>query len=123
VVSSLRGTDGYAHLALAPASMLIEVPNDLALRDAVALLADWRTALLAIRSVRLAAGERVLVLPAGGGVGNLLVQLAHSAAAIVIAGAGGERKLELARHLAQISRSTTAARTGTSRLTPSTSTS
>ena len=99
VVSSLSGSGGYAQLAIAPASALIEVPNDLALRDAVALLADGRTALLAIRSVRLAAGERVLILPAGGGVGNLLVQLAHRAAAIVLAAAGAERKLELARAL------------------------
>lgn len=99
VVSSLRGTGGYAQLALAPAASVIEVPKDLALRDAVALLADGRTALLATRWVRLAAGERVLILPAGGSVGSLLVQLAHSAGAIVLAAAGSERKLELARSL------------------------
>ncbi len=99
VICSLRGGGGYAQLALAPASALIEVPDDLALRDAVALVADGRTALLAIRSLRPAAGERVLVLPAGGGVGSLLVQLAHNQAAIVLAAAGGHRKLDLARSL------------------------
>lgn len=99
VVSSLRGSGGYAQLARAQAAVLVEVPDELPLPDAVALLADGRTALLAIRSVRLVAGERVLVLPAGGGVGNLLVQLAHRVGAIVLAAAGGERKLELARAL------------------------
>jgi NADPH:quinone reductase len=99
VVSSLRGTGGYAQLALAQASAPIEVPGDLALGHAVAVLADGRTALLAVRSVQPAAGERVLVLPAGGGLGSLLVQLLDDSAATVLAAAGGERKLELARSL------------------------
>lgn len=45
VMASLNGTGGYAERVVAPASRLIEVPDGLALRDAVALLADGRTAL------------------------------------------------------------------------------
>jgi NADPH2:quinone reductase len=45
VVASLNGTGGYAERVLSPAARLIEVPDALAMRDAVALLADGRTAL------------------------------------------------------------------------------
>jgi NADPH:quinone reductase len=41
----------------------------------------------------------VLVEAAAGGVGTLLVQLAHAAGAEVVAAAGGERKLAVAREL------------------------
>jgi NADPH2:quinone reductase len=99
VVSSLRGTGGYAERAVAPAEALIGVPEAVPLRDAVALLADGRTALLALRAATPGRGETVLVLAAGGGVGSLLVQLAHEAGARVLAAAGSERKRELARSL------------------------
>lgn len=99
VVSSLRGTGGYAERAVAPAHALIDVPEGLALADAVALLADGRTALLARAGAQLHPGETALVTAAGGGVGSLLVQLAADAGAQVVAAAGGDRKLELARSL------------------------
>jgi NADPH2:quinone reductase len=41
----------------------------------------------------------VLVLGAGGGLGSLLVQLAHGAGARVIGAARGKRKLDLAKEL------------------------
>ena len=42
VVASLNGTGGYAERAVATASALIRIPDELATRDAVALLADGR---------------------------------------------------------------------------------
>jgi NADPH:quinone reductase len=45
VVASLAGTGGYAERAVADAHQLVEVPDRVELRDAVALLADGRTAL------------------------------------------------------------------------------
>jgi NADPH:quinone reductase len=42
VVASLNGTGGYAERAVVDAQRLIEVPDGLALREAVALLADGR---------------------------------------------------------------------------------
>jgi NADPH:quinone reductase len=99
VVSSLRGFGGYAERALAPAAALLDVPAGVALRDAVALLADGRTALLALRAAAPTAGQTVLILAAAGGVGSLLVQLARAGGARVVAAAGGERKLALAREL------------------------
>ena len=99
VVASLNGTGGYAERAVSPASRLIEVPDGLALRDAVALLADGRTALAVARQAALRAGETVLVEAAGGGVGTLLVQIARQAGARVVALASQPRKLALARDL------------------------
>ena len=61
------------------------MPDGFALDDAVALLADGRTATMLVRAAALRPGERVLVEAAAGGVGTLLVQLALAAGATVIA--------------------------------------
>ena len=66
VVASLNGTGGYAERAVTSASHLIRVPDGLATRDAVALLADGRTALALAGRAGLQAGETVLVEAAGG---------------------------------------------------------
>ena len=99
VVASLNGTGGYAERAVSPVARLIGVPDDLATREALALLADGRTALALVRHADLRAGETVLVEAAGGGVGTLLVQIARRAGARVVALAGQPRKLALARDL------------------------
>jgi len=99
VVAGLGGSGGYAERAVAAAQRLVEVPDGLALRDAVALLADGRTALSLVHRAQPRAGEVVLVEAAAGGVGTLLVQLARDAGARVVALAGGERKLAVAREL------------------------
>jgi len=99
VVASLNGTGGYAERAVSPVAQLIGIPDDLATREAVALLADGRTALALVRHADLRAGETVLVEAAGGGVGTLLVQIARRAGARVVALAGQPRKLALARDL------------------------
>jgi NADPH:quinone reductase len=99
VVSSTGGTGAYAERVAVPASALLDVPDGLAMRDAVALLADGRTALGLLARAEVRTEEAVLVEAAGGGVGSLLVQLAADAGARVIAAAGGERKLELAQEL------------------------
>jgi NADPH2:quinone reductase len=99
VVASLNGTGGYAERVVCSASRLIEVPDGVALRDAVALLADGRTALALARRAGLRQGDTVLVEAAAGGVGTLLVQLARNAGARVVALAGQPRKLAIARDL------------------------
>jgi len=99
VVASLNGTGGYAERAVSPVARLIGIPDDLATREAVALLADGRTALALVRHADLRAGETVLVEAAGGGVGTLLVQIARRAGTRVVALAGQPRKLALARDL------------------------
>ncbi|MCG5218723.1 zinc-binding dehydrogenase [Streptosporangium soli] len=99
VISSTGGSGGYAERAAVDAAGLFEVPGGLALDDALALLADGRTAMMLVKAAEPAAGERVLVEAAAGGVGSLLVQLARAAGAEVVAAAGGTRKVELAREL------------------------
>jgi NADPH:quinone reductase len=99
VVASLNGTGGYAERAVSSVDRLIGVPDGLTTRDAVALLADGRTALALAGRADLRAGETVLVEAAGGGVGTLLVQIARRAGARVVAVAGQPRKLALARDL------------------------
>ena len=97
VVTGLTGTGGYAEQAAAASARLIKVPDQLDLRDAVALLADGRTALALMKLAQIRRGDTVLVEAAAGGVGTLLVQLARNAGARVIALAGQERKLATAR--------------------------
>jgi NADPH2:quinone reductase len=99
VVTSTGGSGGYAERVAVEATGLIAVPDGLGLAEAVALLADGRTALSLMRSAAVRAGETVLVEAAAGGVGSLLVQLARAAGASVVAAAGGERKLKLAAEL------------------------
>jgi len=99
VVASLNGTGGYAERVVSSASRLIEVPDAVTMRNAVALLADGRTALALAARAGLRAGETVLVEAAAGGVGTLLVQIARNAGARVVALAGQPRKLALARDL------------------------
>lgn len=97
VVSNTGGSGAYAERAAVAASDVLEVPEGLALEDAVALMADGRTAMMLAEAAGLRAGERVLVEAAAGGVGTLLVQLARARGATVVAAAGGERKLQVAR--------------------------
>src|SRR5438067_12507939 len=99
VVTSTGGSGGYAERVAVDAAGVIAVPDGLALRDAVALLADGRTAIALMRAATVREGETVLVEAAAGGVGSLLVQLASAAGARVVAAAGGARKLEVARRL------------------------
>lgn len=99
VIASLTGAGGYAERAVIAAGRVIEVPAEVSLRDATALLADGRTAVGLTRRAAIRAADVVLVEAAAGGVGTLLVQLARNAGARVIALASDERKLTVARDL------------------------
>ena len=99
VVTTTGGSGGYAERVAVDVDALVEVPVPLALSDAVALLADGRTAVGLVDVAGPRPGATVLVEAAAGGVGGLLVQLAHAAGAVVIAAAGSARKVEAARDL------------------------
>ncbi len=99
VIASTGGSGGYAERVAVDEAALYDVPDGMALDDAVALLADGRTATMLARAAGIAAGERVLVLAAAGGVGTLLIQLAHGAGALVVGAVGSDRKLPLVRSL------------------------
>ncbi len=97
VVADTGEGGGYAEQTVAPAEGLIPVPDRLGLPEAAALLHDGRTALGLAEAAQAQPGEWVLVTAAGGGLGVLLVQLAHAAGARVIGAARGKEKLDLAR--------------------------
>ncbi len=99
VVTNTHDGGGYAERAVAPAEGLIPMPDGLGLREAAALLHDGTTALGLVEGARIRRGEWVLVVAAAGGLGILLVQLAHAAGARVVGAARGKRKLDLAREL------------------------
>jgi D-arabinose 1-dehydrogenase-like Zn-dependent alcohol dehydrogenase len=99
VVTSTGGSGGYAQRCAVPAAGLIPVLGPLPTDEALALLADGRTALALTDAAGPRPGETVLVEAAAGGVGSLLVQLAKRAGARVVALAGGPRKLAVAREL------------------------
>jgi NADPH2:quinone reductase len=82
-----------AELVAVPLAHLIALPDDIDHDTAAALLLQGLTAqFLTKDSHAVQAGETVLVHAAGGGVGQLLVQLAHAKGARVIALASSEDK-------------------------------
>jgi NADPH:quinone reductase-like Zn-dependent oxidoreductase len=86
-------------LALALESTLAEKPEALSFEEAAAIPMGGLTALQALRDHgELAAGERVLILGASGGVGHLTVQIAGIVGARVAAVASG-RNQEFLREL------------------------
>ena len=98
VVTTTDG-GGYAERAVAPAGGLVAVPDGLGSPAAAALLQVGPAALRLIEAAALEPGGWVLVTAAGGGLGSLLVRMAATAGARVVAAARGERKLGLAREL------------------------
>jgi len=95
------GSGAYAQYAVVPAESAIAIPHGL---DPIKIVALWLQGLTAASSLkhagRVAKGETVLIEAAGGGVGTLAVQLAKFyGAGMVIAAAGGDDKLEIAKRL------------------------
>ncbi|MDN5917734.1 MAG: zinc-binding dehydrogenase [Pseudonocardia sp.] len=90
---------GYAERVPAETTALVPVPDGLGLPEATALLDDGTTALALLERTPVRPGEHVLVLPAAGGLGSLLVQMAASAGATVIGAARGSAKADLVRSL------------------------
>jgi NADPH:quinone reductase-like Zn-dependent oxidoreductase len=87
-------TDGAtAEYVLAPAAVLTAAPSGIPLAQAAALpstgLSAWQSL---FELADLKAGQRLLVLGAGGAVGGYAVQLAHRAGAYVVASAGPRSK-------------------------------
>ena len=84
---------GLAELCRARAHQLIRIPDDVDYVAAAALPCAYGTARrMMLAQGRVAAGEKVLILGASGGVGVCCVQLAKLVGATVIACAGTEAK-------------------------------
>jgi len=84
---------GLAELCRARAHQLVRIPDGVSFADAAALPVAYGTALrMMSTNGHVAAGEKVLILGASGGVGVCCVQLAKLAGAEVIACAGTDIK-------------------------------
>lgn len=92
VVSTTGGSGGYAEQVTVDALLPIAIPDPVPMRDAVALLADGRTALALARTAKIEPGDTVIIEAAAGGVGSCLTQLAAAAGATVIAAVGSDAK-------------------------------
>ncbi|MDX6262858.1 MAG: NADPH:quinone reductase, partial [Kribbellaceae bacterium] len=87
----------HAEIGVAAVAELIEVPAELNLETAVAASGDGFTTLLLEQLSPDLQGKEVLITAAAGGMGVLLVQVAHKAGAHVIAAARGQAKLDLVK--------------------------
>lgn len=86
-----RGHGAYAEYVVAPARALVRKPSALTHEEAAALPLAGLTAWQALtETADVAAGDRVLVTGATGGVGHLAVQVAGARGAHVVALASGE---------------------------------
>lgn len=94
--ASVQGS--YAEYAIVPAWRLISIPADVDASQAVAVMVQGMTAhYLTFSTYPLKAGETALVHAAGGGTGQLLVQVAKHCGARVIGTVSTEEKAALAR--------------------------
>src|SRR5437870_513221 len=93
------GTLGsYAEYAAVPADRLVRIPQGVSEREAAAAMLQGMTAhYLSHDTYPLKRGETALVHAAAGGVGLLLVQMAHNIGARVIGTVSTEEKAQLAR--------------------------
>ncbi len=83
---SLCGLGGFADAVVVPATAAVPVPDELDAPRAAAFIQSFCTARFALtQRARLEADERVLVLGAGGGVGQATVAVARAAGAHVAA--------------------------------------
>jgi NADPH:quinone reductase len=88
----------YAEYAAVPADRLVPIPQGVSEREAAGVMLQGMTAhYLSHDTYPLKKGETALVHAAAGGVGLLLVQMAHNIGARVIATVSTEEKAKLAR--------------------------
>ncbi|MGW6741578.1 quinone oxidoreductase family protein [Streptomyces sp. NPDC055025] len=99
VVGTAPTGGGYSELAVLPAGAAQTIPDGLGDHEALALFGQGLVAVGVTEVADIQPKDVVLVEAAAGGVGSLLVQLAKNAGAEVIALAGSEKKLALAKQL------------------------
>lgn len=97
-VAYAQSSGAYAEYAVVPARTLVPVPDGISAQQAAAVLLQGMTAhYLCYSTYPLRAGETALIHAAAGGVGLLLVQMAHGLGARIIATVSTEEKAQLAR--------------------------
>jgi NADPH:quinone reductase len=90
----------YAEYTVVKANNAATIPEALSTRDAGVLAVDGVTALDGLdKTLKLKAGESILILGASGGIGHLAVQLAKRMKARVLAVASGQDGVEFVKRL------------------------
>lgn len=96
IVTTMTGA--FAEKVVAPAAMLMPMPDAMSFEVGAGFTITYATSYHALKDrANLKAGETVLVLGAAGGVGLATVQLAKAMGAKVIAAASSDAKLEVCR--------------------------
>lgn len=99
-VLGYRSDGGYAEQVVVPVQNLIAIPDAIGFVEAAAFPLVFLTAWhMLVTRAKLRAGEGVLVLGAGSGVGQAAIQIAWRHGARVFATAGNDEKLAKAREL------------------------
>jgi NADPH2:quinone reductase len=99
-VAAFAGLGGFATHAVAPAAVMMPLPQGFGFEDAAAFLCTYGTTHHAlVDRAGLQAGETVLVLGAAGGVGTAAIQVAKAVGARVIAAASSDDKCALCRRI------------------------
>lgn len=97
-VIALSWTGGLAERVCVGVGELVRLPETVGFDAGAAMVMAYGTAALALDTeARLQAGETVLVLGGGGGVGGAAIDIAKARGATVIAAASGADKLALCR--------------------------
>ncbi len=88
----------YAESVAIPVRSLVAIPADMGFDVAAGLVVNHHTVHYALaRRGHLQAGENVLVMGAGGGIGSAAVQVSKGLGARVIAGVAGEHEVPVAK--------------------------
>lgn len=90
---------GHAEKVLAPATHVFPLPDGVDIVEAAAVPVAFLTAWYACARAEVAAGDRVVVTAAAGGVGSALLQVLRERRAKVIALVGAEAKIAPCREL------------------------
>ncbi len=99
-VLGYQSDGGYAELVTVPAANAVPLPEAIDFITAAAFPLSFLTAWHMLHTrARLVDGETVLVVAAGSGVGQAAVQLAKAAGARVIATAGSDAKVAMAKSI------------------------
>lgn len=99
-VMATPGLGAFAEFAAVPAKGLRKIPDNMDFPTAAAFPMVYTTSYYALKQrAQLQAGETLLVLGAGGGVGMAAVELGKIMGARVVAAAGSEEKLAFAQKL------------------------
>ena len=92
------GQGSFAEYARASQSTLVRKPSNVGFEAAAAVPVSATTALVGVRAAKIEAGQKVLIIGAGGGVGSYAVQLAREIGAEVT-GVCSTSKLDHVRSL------------------------